>query len=163
MVLSVAERKARRDAGVRRANQAMTTAQKVHRALINGRPPASELKTPNAALTAAKTLYREIEMRIADETHGTRPRPGDFAVCVGYVSPDLSVLGFTPLYAPGEEDRIVGFLSGNIAIGLLFGIADGEKILVGARPFLVTKQTDSWLSELMWPVQSEFELDRSER
>jgi hypothetical protein len=41
----------------------------------------------------------------------------------------------------------------------LFGLADAEadsedeRILVGARPFLTTKQTDFWLSELLEPVR----------
>jgi hypothetical protein len=103
-------------------------------------------------------VHREIEMRIADETHGTRPRAADhIGVSVGYVTPDLSVLGFTPLYAPGEEDRIERTLSGNIALGLVFGITDGEGIVMGVRPFHATKQTDDWLSELLTPVRLEIE------
>jgi hypothetical protein len=103
-------------------------------------------------------------MLIADETHGTRPRAADyFGVSVGYVTPDLSVLGFTPLYANGEEDRIQGTLSGNIALGLVFGIADGANIVMGARAFLVTKQTEAWLAELTLVIKSELELDRIER
>ena len=167
MVLSEAERKERREAGRQRELEEMSVAKKVHRQLTNGRPPASEFRTPIAALTAAKTLHREIRTRIEEETHGTRPRAGAgdyFAVTVAYVTPDLSALGFTPLYSEGEQDRIERTLSGNIAIGLVFGIADGKReILTGARPFFVTKQTDSWLEELIVPVRSEFELDRLER
>jgi hypothetical protein len=164
MVISVKERKERREVGRQKELDEMSVAKKVQRNLTNGRPPASELKTPNAALTAARTLHREIGMRIADETHGTRPRATDyFAVAVGYVTPDLSVLGFSPLYAAGEEDRIERALTGNIALGLVFGIADGSEVVMGARPFLVTKQTEAWLSELMMVVKSEIELDRMER
>jgi len=103
-------------------------------------------------------------MRIADETNGTRPRAADyFGVSVGYVTPDLSVLGFTPIYAPGEEASIERMLSGNIALGLVFGIADGKEILIGTRPFLVTKQTETWLSDLATILKTEFESDRIER
>jgi hypothetical protein len=171
VALSSEERKARREAGRQRELEAMTVAKKVQRDLTTGRPPVSELRTPNAALTAAATLYRKIEMGIENETYGQRPRAGDyFAVSVGYVTPDLSVLGFTPLYAPGEgEDerteraRIEKALTGNIALGLIFGIADGEEILMGARPFLVTKQTDEWLAGLLIAVHGELESDRVER
>jgi hypothetical protein len=136
---------------------AMTEAQKIRRDLAGGRPPASELKTPNAALTAAKTLHREIGVRLGSGAGNY------FAVTVGYVTPDLSVLGFTPIYVPGAEDRIERHLTGNIALGLVFGIVDGEKIVMGARPFLVTKQTEAWLTELTIAVQSEIEVDRLER
>jgi hypothetical protein len=162
MAITVEEGKARRRAGV----EAMTVAEKIRRDLTGGRPPESELKTPTAALIAAKTLLRKIETRIADETHGTGLKPQSFAVSVGFASPDLSVIGFTPLLigcSPAldshDEARIERALAGNIALGLIFGIADGEKILVGTRPFLVTKQTDALLSELTRVVQREFDLD----
>ncbi len=162
MALTDEEGKARRRAGV----AAMTGAERIRRDLTGGRPPESELKTPTGALIAAKTLCRKIETRIADETHGTGLKPESFAVAVGYVSPDLSVIGNTPLligyspeFSPQDEARIERALAGNIALGLIFGIADGEKILVGTRPFLVTKQTDSLLSELTRVAQNEFDLD----
>ena len=164
MVLSDSERKERREAGRQRDLEEMSVAKRVQRKLTNGRPPASELKTPNAALTAARTLHREIGIRIEDETYGQRPGADDyFGVVIGYVSPDLSVLGFTSLYAPGEEDRIQRMLSGNIPIGLLFGIADGNEIVMGNRPFLVMKQTEAWLSELSGIVRSELVIDRMEK
>jgi len=164
MVLSGNESKERREAGRKKELDEMSVAKKVQRKLTNGRPPASELKTSNAALTAARTLDREIRTRIEDETYGQRPRADDyFGVAVGYVTPDLSVLGLTPIYAPGEEDRIERALTGNIAIGLVFGIADGSEIVMGTRPFLVMKQSEAWLSELTRPVQTELELDRLER
>jgi hypothetical protein len=152
-----AERKARREDGRRKELAQMSVAKKVQRYLTGRRPAAAELKTPFAALTAAKTLQREIDAELADG--------GDFfAVTIGYVSPDLSVLGFTPSYAPGAEDRIERALSGNIAIGLIFGIADGGEILMGVRPFLAeARQSEGWLLELSTVVQSEFEIERRER
>lgn len=165
MALSTEEGKARRLAGLKRELEGMSVAKKVQRDLTNGRPPTSELKTPTGALIAAKTLCKKIETQIADETHGTGLKPQSFAVAVGYVSPDLSVIGNTPLligyspeFDPQDEARIERALAGNIALGLIFGIADDEKILVGVRPFLVTKQTDSLLSELARVAQGEFDL-----
>lgn len=162
------QRKARREDGRRRSLGEMSVARRVQRGLMNGRPPASELRTPHAALVAAKTLHSEIKTRIEDETHGQRPRAGDyFAVAIAYVAPDLSLYGFSPVLAgimpisnPEDEARIERALTGNVAIGLIFGIADGEEIVMGARPFLATKQADAWLSELMIAVKSEFEIDR---
>jgi hypothetical protein len=52
-------------------------------------------------------------------------------------------------------------LTGNIPIGILFGIAEGKDILMGARPFIVTKQTDDWLKELAIAARSELEIDRA--
>lgn len=171
VALSIEERKARREAGRQRELEVMSVAKKVQRDLTTGRPPVSELKTPKAALTAAKTLHRRIGEGIENETHGQRPRAGEyFAVSVAFVTADLSLLGFTPLYAPSDsqEDiaermRIEGILTGNIALGLIFGIADGEKVLMGARPFLVTTQTEAWFSELTVIVKTEMETDRMER
>lgn len=170
MTLSEAERKERRETGRQRELSEMSVARRVQRDLTNGRPPASEFKTPTGALIAAKTLCRKIEMQIADETHGTGLKPRSFAVSIGFVSPDLSVLGFTPLlvgYSPAfdsaDEARIERALAGEIAIGLVFGIEDGEEILMGARPFIVMKQTDAWLEELIVHVRSEIELDSLER
>lgn len=164
MALSIEERKARRTEGVERAKQEMTVVQKIHRSLINGRPPASELKTPTAAVTAARILYRELESRLtvegfspnADRSSG--PKPGDCAVSVAYITADLSVLGFTGLFVPGEEARLMGLLDGNIMLGLIFGVVDEDKsIIMGTRPFLATKQTDGWLDELTAPVRFEIE------
>jgi hypothetical protein len=161
MVLSAEEGKARRLAGMKRANLEMTAVQRIHRALINGRPPASELKTPHAAVTAARVLHRELETRLTVE--GVEPTPGECAVSIGYVTPDLSVVGFTPPYAPGEETGLMTMLTGNVMIGLVFGVVDKEakddegRILMGARPFLTTKQTEGWLSELFLPVRSRIE------
>jgi len=171
MVLTDVERKARREEGRRRELEEMSIAKRVQRKLTNGRPPASELKTPTAAVIAAKTLFRELETRISDEACGTALKPRMFAVSVGYVSPDLSVLGFTPVlmgYAPaispGEEASIERTLAGNIPIGLLFGILDDdEQFLMGVRPFMATKQTDAWLSELILPVRSEFDIEALQR
>lgn len=171
MVLSEFEQKARREDGRRRELDEMDLAKRVRRKLTNGRPPASELKTPTAALIAAKTLFRELETRISDEACGTALKPRTFAVAVGYVSPDLSVLGFTPVLmgytpavSPGEEASIERALAGNIPVGLLFGILDDdEEFVMGVRPFIATKQTDAWLSELTIAVCSEFELERLER
>jgi hypothetical protein len=170
MALTVKEQKERREIGRQQAIGQMSLAEKVQRRLTNGRPPASELRTPHAALVAAKTLHGEIRTRIEDETHGQHPRGSDyFAVTVAYVSPDLSVLGFTSLCAglapmnPADEARIERMLTGNIAIGLMFGIGDGKNIVTGTRPFLVTKQTDAWFAELEMAVKTEFDIDRAER
>lgn len=163
MPMTDAERKGKREEGRRRELDEMTVAKRVLRGQTNGRPAVSELKTPNAALTAARVLHDEIAKEIADETHGVRPGTADyFAVVVAYAPPDLSVLAFTPSYETGA-DKIERWLSGNIPLGLIFGIADGEEILMGIRPFLATKQSSGWLSELKAPVQSEFESERKER
>lgn len=154
-MISVEEGKARRRAGM----DAMTTAQKIRRDLTGGRPPASELKTPLVAVTAARTLYKELESRMTAAV--LKPKPGDWAVNIAFVTPDLSVLGFTRLYGPGEEAGLVEMLTGRIAIGLIFGIVDreadkkGQTIVTGSRPFLATKQTEAWLSELLpaFPVE----------
>jgi hypothetical protein len=159
MVISTEEGKARRIAGMKRANLEMTVVQKIQRALVNGRPPASELKTPLAAVTAARVLHRELESRLTAE--GLKPTPGDWAVSIGYVTTDLSVLGFTLPYVPGEEAGLMARLDGHIMLGLVFGIVDPEaesEIVMGARPFLSTKQTEVWLSELLTPVRTEMEL-----
>jgi hypothetical protein len=166
MVLSETESKARREAGRQKELEGMSVAKKVQRNLTNGRPPVSELRTPNAAVTAARTWQSRIKDEIERETHGQRPRAADyFAVAVAYVTPDLSALGFTPLYAAGEEDRIERHLTGNVAIGLVWGVADDahSEIFMGARPFIVTKQTEAWLSELIPAIQSEMDTDRLER
>jgi len=169
MALSVKERKEHREAGRQRELDQMSVAKRVVRRYTNGRPPASEFRSPLAAVAAARTFQHELEMALADETHGTRPRRGDIAVAVGYVSPDLSLLGFTPLFAPGEEAKIERALTGNIPLGLIFGVAErpaakgGGEIEMGARPFHSTKQTESWLAELALSVKSEFEIDRLER
>jgi hypothetical protein len=161
MVLTVKER---REAGRKRELEEMTVAKRVLRQLTNGRPPASELRTPVAAVSAARTLHRDIQKRIEEATNGTRTRAREyFAVTVAYVTPDLSALGFTSLYEEAGQDRMERMLTGNIPIGLLFGIADGKEILVGARPFIVTKQTDDWLKELAIAAHSELEIDRAER
>ncbi len=166
MALTEVERKARREEGRRRELEGLSLAKRVQRDLTNGRPPASELKTPTGALIAARTLFRNLETRIGDEACGTALKPRMFAVSIGYVSPDLSVLGFTPVlmgYAPSispaEEASTERMLAGNIPIGLLFGILDDDKkFLMGVRPFMATKQTDEWLSGLVPAVQSEFGL-----
>jgi hypothetical protein len=154
MVLSEAESKARRQAGM----DAMTEAKRIRRNLTGGRPPAGELTTPLAAVTAARVLRRELETRM--EAAGLEPAPGDCAVSIGYVSPDLSVIGFSPLFAPGEEARLMKMLDGNIMLGLVFGMVDKEakgeeRVILGTRPFLVTKQTEAWLSELVPIVRVE--------
>jgi hypothetical protein len=156
MVLTVAERKAKRLAGV----EAMTAVQRVHRSFVNGRPPAGELKTPTAAVTAARTLYRELEARMVAEK--LKPKAGDWCVSIGYVSPDLSVLGFSQLFAPGKEAELMKLLDGQIMLGLIFGMKDKdpkakEKIVVDARPFFLTKQSEAWLEELAPQVGFEIE------
>ena len=156
MVLTEAERNARRRAGV----DAMTDVEKIRRDITGGRP-VSELKTPLAAVTAARTLHRELESRMA--LAGLNPKPGDWAVSIGYISPDLSVIGFTPLYASVSEAALAAVLDGHIVLGLVFGMVDraskdGDgRVVLGIRPFLTTKQTEAWLSELLPIIRAEMQ------
>jgi|SRR5579871_1632093 len=160
MALTVEERKKRRVAGIKKADQELTEAQRIRRILVNGRPPASELKTPAEAVSAARVLHRELETRMTE----LKPKPGDWAVSIGYVSPDFSFVGFTQPLEPsdpanpgskeGNEGELLNMLTGHIVLGLLFAIADrgakdtNDRIVTGVRPFLVTKQTGAWLEEL---------------
>ena len=158
------EVKARREAGRVKEKQGLTGVQRVHRALVGHRPPASELRTPFAAASAARVLHRELEKKMAAE--GLSPEPGDWVVSVAFISTDLTALGLTPLFVPGNEAApgsvstpgneaaLIGALAGNIALGLVFGVKDREVedkkkcVVVGARPFLTTKQTEDWFEEL---------------
>jgi hypothetical protein len=154
MVITVDEGKALRRAGV----EAMTGIERIHRDMTGGRPPASELKTPLAAITAARILHDELKARMT--AGGLHPTDGDWAVSIGYVSTDLSVIGFTPLFAPGKEAHalLMETLDGQIMLGLVFGLVDGEgRIITGSRPFITTKQVDEWLRELHTPVRMEME------
>lgn len=154
MVLTETERNARRQAGV----DAMTDVKRIRRDLTGGRP-VSELKTPLAAVSAARTLHRELQTRMT--LAGLTPKPGDWAVSIGYVSPDLSVIGFTPLFAPGSEAALLAMMDGHIMLGLVFGMVDnaaideGQRVVLGVRPFLAAKQTEAWLSELLPIVRVE--------
>jgi hypothetical protein len=148
MPLSLEAKKALREEGRKRELGDMSAAKKVVRQLTNGRPPASELRTPHAALVAAKTLHNEIDVRMCVENAGNYD-----GVVIAYVTPDLSVLGFTPIYSSDNESQIERTLTGNIALGLVFGIEDGDEMVMGARPFLVTKQTDTWLGGIMEEVR----------
>jgi hypothetical protein len=147
----------------------MTFARKIHRALVNGRPPASEFKTPMAAVSAARVLYTDLERKLTAE--GLKPLYGDLGVSIGYVSPDLSVIGFTALYAPGSEDAIMQTLNGNIMLGLVFGIVDPQadpddadaRYVMGNRPFVSMKQIEGWLSELEQVVRLEMEDEIQQR
>ena len=152
MVLTVDERKARRKAGV----DDMTDVQKIHRDLAGGRPPSSELRTPNEAITAARILYREIEERMTAALK-TAPRPGDWTVKIAYVTADFSYLG-ARTFVPGREAEaaLLAKLTETpvILLGLIFGIVDKaakdtRNVRSGARPFLVTKQTVGWLNEIL--------------
>ena len=149
MVLTVEERKARRKAGV----DDMTEVRKIHRDLAGGRPPSSELRTPNEAITAARILYREIEERMTKAE--LAPKPGDWTVKIAYVSVDFSMLG-TLKFVPGKESELLAQLTKTpvIILGLLFGMLDkaakdNRNVVAGQRPFLVTKQIVGWLSELL--------------
>jgi hypothetical protein len=151
MALATLEQKARRMAGMERAKQEMTTAQRIHRALTNGRPPMSEMKSPTAALGAARVLVS----RIRAELKGLDPEAFKCGVVVAYISTDLTVLGYTVPFTEASQPRMLSALEGSIPIGLLFGILDpdatdeAQRVLVGARPFLSTKQVDEWLSSLL--------------
>src|ERR1700757_1702742 len=124
MVLTVEERKARRLEGMKRANEKLTAVQKIYRALVGHGPPVGELKTPTAAVTAARILYRELETRMTAECSKTKA--GDWGVSIAYTSPDLSVLGFTHLFSPGNEAKLMKHLDGQIMLGLIFGMKDKE-------------------------------------
>jgi hypothetical protein len=155
MAMTVEERKVRRQEGMTQ----MTFVRKIHRALVNGRPPASEFKTPLAAVTAARTLYSDLERKLTAE--GMKPKPGELGVGIGYIPPDLSFLGHSPLYeprtenSPGNETALMACLNGNIMLGLVFGIVDPDadseedRLVVGTRSFIKIGQTDEWLSELV--------------
>jgi len=162
MPLTVEERKARRVAGMKRAADELTEVQRIQRALTNGRPPAGELKTPNAAISAAKILYKELEARM--KFAGLEPKQGDWGVSIGWVSTDLSLMGYSPLYSPGGEDDILKAIEGHIPIGLVFAMRDKEaadpksRTAVGARPFFILKpQTDDWFETLTALVGDEIE------
>jgi hypothetical protein len=145
------EREAGRSAEMKRAQQQITVVQKIHRELVNGRPLASEVRTPHAAVMAAGVLYQELQIRMI--TKGLNPELGDWAVSIGYVSSDLSFYGLTDLFTPGEEPKET-LLTGNIPIGLLFGMVDKEakeadgRFVIGFRAFIATKQTATWLEGL---------------
>jgi hypothetical protein len=148
MVMTTEERAERRLAGM----QKMTFVRKIHRSLVNGRPPASEFKTPLAAVTAARSLFTDIERKLTAE--GMKPEPGGVGVCIAYVPPDLSFIGHTVLYAPGRETAMLESLNGHIMLGLVFGIHDPDandedRFAVGARPFVSTKQVEDWLAEII--------------
>jgi len=151
MVLTVEERKARRLAGMKKAQSELSEIEKIRRMLLNGRPPVSELKTPSEAIAAAKTLHKELEVRLAG-------RKAVWVVCVVYISPDLSYVGTSMPISPskegkpGNEPEITRLLTGNVMIGLVFAMQEkGGEPVNGARPFLVTKQTDAWLgAPSMW-------------
>lgn len=151
----------------------MTSVRRIHRAFVNGRPPASEFKTPAAAVTAARSLYSEIERKLT--AAGMKPKAGELGVFIGYVPPDLSFLGHTPLYAsgteasPGNDAALMESLKEKIVLGLVFGILDPEAddeeniFVIGTRPFVSMKQVDEWLSELVPVMRIEMDdaiLDR---
>lgn len=155
MALTIDERKARRTAGMERAKSDTTAtgkAQRIHRALTTGRPPVSEMKSPTAAIGAARVLHRDLKRKMAEE--GLDKTSVKYGVAIAYVSPDLTALGYTSLWGEDSQsqDAMLRTLAGNVPVGLLFGIgeaADLERVLVGARPFLNTKQAEEWLSELV--------------
>jgi hypothetical protein len=108
-------------------------------------------------MTAARIRHDELKKRMTDA--GLSPKPGDWAVSVAYVSVDLSALGLTPVFAPGNEAALMTALTGNIAFGLIFGMVDEEaeaekdRFVIGAQPFIKMGQTDEWLSELVPVMQ----------
>lgn len=163
MAMTTEERNAARMTGMRQ----MTFVKKLHRALVNGRPPASEFKTPSAAVTAARVLYSDLERKLSAED--MKPPAGGLGVFVGYVPPDLSFLGHTLWYSPGNEAALMESLNGHIMLGLVFGILDPQaeseedRFVIGTRPFVNMGQVDSWLSELVQVMRMEMEdayLDR---
>ncbi|MFZ3262457.1 MAG: hypothetical protein WA172_00515 [Terriglobales bacterium] len=153
MVLTETQRKERRQAGMDKAKREMSEVEKIHRLLVNGRPPSSELRTPAEAVTAARVLYREIESQMI--ARDLKPKPGEWAVAVAYVSADFS-LASTQHFIPGKEAELLDRLTEHPAImlGLIFGMLDkkakseNERVVKGVRAFLITKQTVGWLEEL---------------
>ncbi len=153
MALTVEAKKARREEGRLKELQEMTAGEKIRRSLVNGRPPASEFKTPLGAFTAAATLYSEIHRQWPAKC--SKPNPGDIGVAAAFVTTDLSLTGITPLYAPGAgPDAFTKHLDGKIILGLVFGINDPDEtdvmlqFALGVRPFIGMKQVDQWLSGL---------------
>jgi hypothetical protein len=153
MALTMEEKKAKREEGRLKELLEMTTGEKIRRALTNGRPPASEFKTPLGAFTAAATLYSEIQRQWP--ANYDKPNPGDIGVAAAFVTTDLSLTGITPLYAPGAGlDAFTKHLDGKIILGLVFGIKDPDEtdvtllFALGVRPFISMKQVDQWLSGL---------------
>lgn len=151
MALGAEERKARRIAGMERAEQTMTSAQKIRRDMTNGRPPSSEMKSPTAAIGAARLLYRDLRYRMKAEQ--LNPEHVKHGVAIVYVNPDLTALGYTALFAEESQDAILRQLEGKVPVGLFFGIHDpnpSEKwcVRAGTRAFLNTKQTEEWFKEL---------------
>jgi hypothetical protein len=128
------------------------------RSVVSHRPPASELKTPFAAVTAALTLRAELVSQM--RRIALHPTAHDCAVSIGYVSPDLTVIGFTPLIpcplSGSEQAEIMAMLTGNIPFGMVFGVAHDEEIVMGSRPFFTTSQTEAWLSNLVVLIRDNF-------
>jgi hypothetical protein len=149
MALTLEAKKAKREEGRKMELHEMTAAQRIHRSLTNGRPPASEFRTTLGAFTAAATLYDEIKRQWPADY--PELMPGELGVFIAYASTDLSLIGQTRLYAPDRDaDTLTAQLQGRIILGLVFGIKDPERdnYVVGARPFVNTKQVDEWLVDL---------------
>jgi len=93
------------------------------------------------------------------KVEGLNPKEGDWGVSIAYVTPDLSCLGFSLPYQSSEEQQRMAVLTGNVLLGLVFGVVDpeandpNEQIVMGARAFITTKQIDTWLAELLPAVR----------
>jgi hypothetical protein len=150
MASTTEAKKAKREEGRKKELHELTAAQRIHRSLVNGRPPASEFKTPLGAYAAAAALYSEINRQWPADY--PELKPGELGVLIGYISPDLSVIGQTELYAPEKRaDELTGHLHRQIILGLVFGIKDPERddYVIGTRAFVNTKQADEWLACLV--------------
>jgi hypothetical protein len=115
------------------------------------------MKSPTGAVGAARVLYRDLERKMKEE--GLDTATVKYGVAIAYASPDLTALGYTPLFREESQEVVLRTLEGNVPVGLLFGVRDPadqeQRVLVGSRPFLNTRQTDEWLSELahVFPVE----------
>jgi hypothetical protein len=151
MALRAEERKARRIAGMERAEQTMTSAQRIRRDMTNGRPPSSEMRSPTAAVGAARLTYRDLRSRMKAE--GFNPELVKHGVVIVYVNPDLTALGYTARFSEKSQDALLRELEGKVPVGLFFGIHDPDpsdkwRVRAGTRAFLNTKQTEEWFKEL---------------
>lgn len=152
MVLSAADRKARRAAGMLKAREGMTKVHEIHRQFTTGRPPTSELRTPAEAVRSARFLFAELQAAMAAKGI----KDPECAVKVAYVNTDFS-MAFTQPFIPGKESELLKLLTEQpvIVIGLIFVMRDkeakskSEQIVAGMKPFLVTKQTVGWLRDLL--------------
>jgi hypothetical protein len=153
MVLTEAERKERRQAGM----AAKSKAERIGQAFTSGKPPLPELRTPAEAVRAASVLLTGLQGTMADPKFDLSPE--DCRVHVCYIDTGFTGVFSHPL-VKGKEAELIDYLSGQpvLMLGLLFAIRDREKDegngeVVGVRPFLVTPRIEKWLIDLKTRAQ----------